>query len=884
MSVFEKAKQYISASIVEQVVNEIDANAIKSGEGWSCRCPFHADKEASMVVHIDEGYFNCLSGCGAKGDFIDLISQFYHMDKKPSAEYIIKLAGGISDSEIPAKKSKKKERVEPVIPIPLTDDIKKKLTSRLKGDWSVTRYGKFVAGWTYKNAEGEPLWVKIRHEKEGRKDVSPYYWGVDNKWHKGHPMPKKRPLYNIHKLSTDVNKLLIVEGEKCADVKVEGYLSLTWDGGTSSVKSSDWSALDNFKGDIVIWPDLDTQKYDRGPKKGQVKPPAEQPGMKAALQIKAMFPGAALLNPYKADKDENYPSGWDIADYAEDGTDPLIFINNCPVHEIRSIKKEVQPPAEDIIFPFQCLGYDELNYVFLQKKVNYPIRFKRGGMNKNHFIELEDLAWWEMMYPNKKGVDWDTVTNDIYRAQQEIGFFDEATLRGAGFWKNGDQIILNTGREIITAESEKINYKDFDTDFNYIFSQRVKMDDWIGDISTPDEGKLLKHLFHAQDFENQLQAYVALGWSLIAPFGGLLEWRPHIWISGSSESGKSWVMENLISPLVGSSALHGSGGSAGSSLAATRRSLGQDVRPVIYDEMEPKNMQAITSISGLVEIARNATSNSSSESRLVNKIGGVDVFRIRSPFCFASVVPFFDDSAARSRFIVCNVSGRNMSDKMERTKTYIEKGILDDPGRYRRRIFSQIHDVIDNIEVLKAAYFRHFTDRRKADMLAPIFSIIYALDHSGPVTDKWIEESKKYLDYDLDISVMKDEDRLFNEIMELPVRISASSTKTVSEMITHDQIEQVSDNKDNLERIGIKLITGRDGIVKIAIAKSSRYLRHELERTPWSHNYASVLKRHDHYLESRSEKMAGKSTDSILLDFSKISYSWSEEVDSDIPF
>ena len=130
MSVFEQAKKYISASIVEQVVTEIDSSAVKSGEGWSCRCPFHDDSKNSMVINIDEGYFNCLSGCGAKGDFIDLVSQFYHYDKKPAAEYIIKMAGGTSDNEIPAKK-KKPSMPKAIMPIPMTDELKKILNKHI---------------------------------------------------------------------------------------------------------------------------------------------------------------------------------------------------------------------------------------------------------------------------------------------------------------------------------------------------------------------------------------------------------------------------------------------------------------------------------------------------------------------------------------------------------------------------------------------------------------------------------------------------------------------------------------------------------------------------------------------------------------------------------
>jgi putative DNA primase/helicase len=893
MSIFEDARKYISSGIISEIVKEIDPGARIAGEGWSCKCPFHGDTENSMVVNTEIGFFNCLSGCGAKGDFITLVKDFYKISVNEAAELIIKKGGGVKSE--PKRVGKKYDMPDPVMPIPWSETLKNKIKSRVTGEWSVNKYGKAVGKWVYNNEDGQMLWLKIRHEKGNKKDVSPYYWGADDKWHRGHPMPKDRPLYNIHKLPTNTTHILIVEGEKCADIKVDGFLLLTWDGGTQAVNKADWKPLkkhlkENPDCKLTIWPDLDRQKYKNGEYAGLEKPIVKQPGMKAALQILDKFNSAVLLNPYENIGCKNKSKGWDIADSVKEGMDPVVFIENCPIYvEVKSELKAVSTTTEHegIVFPFQCLGYDESQYMFLQDKVNYPIGFKRGCMTKNHCMELVDLAWWDMNFSTKQGISWDTAINDIYRAQQKAGFFDPDNLRGAGFWKDGEDIILNTGRKIIKSDSSEIEYKDFPTTYNYIFSQKIKMDDWSGEISTDEQGKLLKNLFHAQEFENILQSYVVLGWSLIAQFGGLLKWRPHIWVTGSAKSGKSWVIENLVSKLLGKSGLYGSGGSVGSSVAATRRSLGQDIRPVCYDEMEPKNKDAQRQISQLVEIARNASSNASSESRLVNKSGGVDVFKVRSPFCFASVVPYFDDGASRSRFVVCNVSARNMEGKVSRTKELIKKGILDDPGIYRRRIFSQIDDVLKNIEILGDLYFKYFSDRRKSDMLAPIFAVIHALDHTGIVTDEWIKNSYDLLKFDMDATGRKDEEILFDEIMEIHIRISPSETKSIAEIIDKISAESLDDDKDHLERIGIKYIRGNDGVQKLAIAKNSSHLRNYLINTPYAADYASVLKRHPDCIKDgdRSERMAGKSTACLLLNYSDISSGWNEEVENDeIPF
>ena len=43
-----------------------------------------------------------------------------------------------------------------------------------------------------------------------------------------------RPLYRIHELVKTDLPVLVVEGEKCADVEVPGWFVVTWCGGSST--------------------------------------------------------------------------------------------------------------------------------------------------------------------------------------------------------------------------------------------------------------------------------------------------------------------------------------------------------------------------------------------------------------------------------------------------------------------------------------------------------------------------------------------------------------------------------------------------------------------------------------------------------------------------
>ena len=73
-----------------------------------------------------------------------------------------------------------------------------------------------------------------------------------------HRAPEKRWPYRAETLNDDGRKVLIVEGEKCADAaagKLKDWDVLSWMGGTGSVHKTDWHCLDGRH--VILWPDAD---------------------------------------------------------------------------------------------------------------------------------------------------------------------------------------------------------------------------------------------------------------------------------------------------------------------------------------------------------------------------------------------------------------------------------------------------------------------------------------------------------------------------------------------------------------------------------------------------------------------------------------------------
>ena len=78
MNLFETVKNNVTA------IDVVSMAGFKPNRSKMICCPFHNDKHPSMKV--DQRYF-CF-GCGAKGDAIDFVSNYYGLSLKEAAEKI----------------------------------------------------------------------------------------------------------------------------------------------------------------------------------------------------------------------------------------------------------------------------------------------------------------------------------------------------------------------------------------------------------------------------------------------------------------------------------------------------------------------------------------------------------------------------------------------------------------------------------------------------------------------------------------------------------------------------------------------------------------------------------------------------------------------------
>ncbi len=343
--VFEQARGVVSPGLIKAIFSSPGANE-QNGE-WYTLCPYRSDsKIGSFSINLQTGLFHdFVEGKGSGGDFIDLIVLVHGYTKKEAAEYIIEQSGGIVDRGDVAGgsgssggcsggsgKQKTEEKPPPgiQIPIPENKEVTGKLVKATKSSYPAEHWGTPTDIYRYRNVDGEWIFSVVKFiddtgEKKSKSTI-PYYYTDKNYWIAKRPIAlAPYPVYGIENFIKG-GKHVIVEGEKCKNIDVDGMILYSWMGGTSRVGETDWSIFDGER--VIIWPDADSQMNRE---KTEFLPQEQQPGWKAALQIQEKIPGSIILPVYKEWPIESDPDGYDIADFVHDGGDVYQFIENMTI-------------------------------------------------------------------------------------------------------------------------------------------------------------------------------------------------------------------------------------------------------------------------------------------------------------------------------------------------------------------------------------------------------------------------------------------------------------------------------------------------------------------------------------------------------------------------
>lgn len=537
----------------EQWIEALRARGLKPtrrGHYWTARCPAHNDRRASLSVSEGrEGrvLVKCHAGCSFEAIRAALDSDVATAAQRRSESHGLPPASS--------------EPEPPPTPKPLPS-------------------GRNITLYHYVDADGSKVLVVARRQLSATDKTFSQWSPVEGGWiARGLGGSRKLPLYRLPELLAADPKLTvaIVEGEKCVHACLDAWPNqpvTTSAGGAAAWASTDWTPLAGRNVSIVADGNEQGHAYAVNV---------------AELLLKLGCKVEVTLSPL---------DGTDIADWLETdraGTPAKVkqyrrpYPFPDPEDTVLAEAAEIVAAEEEAIRDeeaeplrankhFRLLGiYGEAIGIQVAGQVLY--RKRESLTSASTLIALAPQNFWLKLAraPAIGTVQARALGDDILRQAERIGPFDPTKARGRGAVKLPDGgIVYHLGDRLLDRGVE-IGLDDE----RLIWLSEPRLE--LADNATDDEVRavasaVLRYRWLTVDDGRRM-----LGWITAAICGGALEWRPHLSLSAPAESGKSWMLKNVVGPLMGDLAYR----LADATPAAVARLTQNSSLAVLIDEAEP---------------------------------------------------------------------------------------------------------------------------------------------------------------------------------------------------------------------------------------------------------------------------------------------------------
>ena len=327
----------------------------KSGGEWKAQTTANGGIGDSWCMKLSTGEWLHGAGNEKGGDMISFYAAVHGIENIEALPLVAADAGVLNGYEIPTLAQPKERGAEPI-----PDDA-----PDLPGPTPDAVYG-----------YGSSFWI-ARYQTEKGKTFKQFTWR-DGKWvAKGYPEP--RPIYNLSEIRgrSQTIPILVVEGEKCADIASEelgSYCVTTWAGGAGQVARNDWTPL--TARDVIIWPD------------------ADEPGRQAAATLAGLL--STIARSVRVIEPGDRPKGWDIADAVAEGLPLAAWIeanSKAPV----MAPTQVTAPTQEILPKSKLSSSAVANWVELGLDC---------GEDGKPFVTMANVSQIFQAHPNFKGRVW----------------------------------------------------------------------------------------------------------------------------------------------------------------------------------------------------------------------------------------------------------------------------------------------------------------------------------------------------------------------------------------------------------------------------------------------------------------------------------------------
>lgn len=736
----------------------------------------------SFAIYFDTGSWHEFNG-GQNGDFIQLWQTVYRFASPREALIDLSKRVGFSHPYVDGKPTPQRTQEQAVR---YDQERVEKEAKRMEGylewqdDWwqprsipvkDVPAPRKGVRQWIYHTPKGRVAFVVKRYDdRDGAKKI----WietparraGRDeepNLIRKGMPI-NKRPIYNLHKiLQNPKATIILVEGEKAAEAvqlaTAGSYIASTWHGGHNALKSMNLSRLAGRN--VILWPDADE------PGRAAMKRSIEEQVKEHAINIvgvvntskfKEKFDAADFEDP----KDIRFCIARENLMTVQDFMDAPLTYSGTP-----EMTAEDVPAAERAHLVVHeapiWLGADGERIYYMQPSVMQINSVPVGGIKKGTLQWITSSQWWLTVAANDKGkVDWDAAVEYANSEARKAGSFSPDKSRQRGCWRIDDSsYVIHWGekaQKVKDGVPERIidlytAYQRPDIPGIYVRDEGGQGQSGAAPLHTYDpasdqEMNAYCDQIMALNWQNSSrgedgvwkgdEGRVYFGWLYMAAACGAYSFRPSIWVTGESGTGKSTILNNG-SGLVLEHTKWGLTVDGGMTTpTGTKQQVDSRAIPVILDEMEPKRHN--DNLEQWMALMRSTSYTDAPAKVSGSPSGKTRVYNGQSCFQFTSITSGVDREADASRLLFLRTGDKRVGadsntefDQIIRKFDAMKEAKF--PQRFIARAVRDVHRVKKAAKMIERHLIEKNMSRRRAEMIAILEAAYYCGTQSADMTE-----------------------------------------------------------------------------------------------------------------------------------------------------
>lgn len=487
------------------------------------------------------------------------------------------------------------------------------------------------------------------------------------------------------------------------------------------------------------------------------------------------------------------------------------------------------------------LGYNDGVFYFLPERIGQVVELTTSQIaTVTNLLYLAPRSTYALMGidADKNSAITDRVPDNLMSLCISRGIYEPSRVFGVGAWMDGGKFRLNCGDKVWCGDDSRFRSHSEVTGAGFYIKSRKRYDLDCLPLKNSEAYKL-REICERLVWRRKMSGVLLAGWLVIAPVGGALRWRPHVFLTGEAGSGKTSVVEQIVTPMLGTTAIRMDGGSTEAGLRATVR---DGSNPVFMDEFESENKSDAQNVQRILNWTRKASSGGVT-------VNANDSYRSQSCVFFSAINPAITQRADVDRNTLLELV-KNTRDEREKDWQDILDMIYDVikpdyANRMIRRTVDNIDSLLHNCEVFSKEASKILGSARAGDQYGPMLAGAYMLGSTGRVSPEQARDwcDKQDWSWHFDGVDGTDSERLLQRIMTSMVdhtfldRTGKMSVSDLIERVMNDS-EGAKDAVKTLGRIGIAI---RDD--RLCFANKNSRLSDLLVGTAWV-EYRPSLSRH----------------------------------------